>query len=36
VSGDLSQDRVITLAPTAVTLTQGQIGTAQLPNLSLG
>ena len=36
VSGDLSQDRVITLAPTAVTMVQGQIGTAQLPNLSLG
>jgi Protein of unknown function (DUF4012) len=36
VSGDLGQDRVITLAPTAVTLLQGQIGTAQLPSLSLG
>ena len=36
VSGDLGQDRVITLAPTTVTLTQGQVGTAQLPSLSLG
>jgi Protein of unknown function (DUF4012) len=36
VSGDLGQDRVITLAPTAVSLLQGQIGTAQLPTLSLG
>jgi hypothetical protein len=36
VSGDLGQDRVITLAPTAVSLLQGQIGTAQLPSLSLG
>jgi cell division protein FtsB len=36
VSGDLAQDRVITLAPSAVTLVQGQVGTAQLPSLSLG
>jgi hypothetical protein len=36
VSGDLGQDRVITLAPSAVTLVQGQVGTAQLPSLSLG
>ena len=35
-SGDLAQDRVITLAPRGVTLTQGQLGTFQLPNLSLG
>jgi hypothetical protein len=36
VNGDLGQDRVITLAPSAVTLVQGQVGTAQLPSLSLG
>lgn len=36
VSGDLSQDRVITLAPSGVSLAQGQVGTAQLPSLSLG
>ena len=36
VSGDLGRDRVITLAPTGVTLLQGQVGTAQLPSLSLG
>jgi hypothetical protein len=35
-SGDLAQDRVITLAPKAVTLNQGQIGTFQLPSLGLG
>jgi hypothetical protein len=35
-SGDLAQDRVITLAPRGVTLTQGQLGTFQLPSLSLG
>jgi hypothetical protein len=35
-SGDLGQDRVITLAPKGVTLTQGQVGTFQLPSLSLG
>ncbi|HKC20432.1 MAG TPA: hypothetical protein VKE27_12480, partial [Candidatus Dormibacteraeota bacterium] len=36
VSGDLAQDRVITLAPNGVSLLQGQVGTAQLPSLSLG
>jgi uncharacterized protein DUF4012 len=36
VSGDLAQDRVITLAPNGVSLVQGQVGTAQLPSLSLG
>lgn len=36
VSGDLGQDRIITMAPSAVLLTQGQVGTAQLPSLSLG
>lgn len=36
VSGDLGQDRVITLAPNGVSLTEGQVGTAQLPSLSLG
>ncbi len=35
-TGDLAQDRVITLAPSAVTLVQGQIGSAQLPSLTLG
>ncbi len=35
-SGDLGQDRVITLAPNGVSLLQGQVGTAQLPSLSLG
>jgi hypothetical protein len=35
-SGDLGQDRVITLASKGVTLTQGQVGTFQLPSLSLG
>jgi hypothetical protein len=35
-SGDLAQDRVIILAPRAVILTQGQVGTFQLPSLSLG
>jgi hypothetical protein len=35
-SGDLGQDRVITLAPKGVTLTLGQVGTFQLPSLSLG
>jgi hypothetical protein len=36
VSGDLGQDLVITLAPGAVTVTQGLLGTFQLPSLSLG
>lgn len=36
VSGVLDQDRVITLAPNGVSLTPGQVGTAQLPSLSLG
>ncbi|HEV2035654.1 MAG TPA: DUF4012 domain-containing protein [Candidatus Dormibacteraeota bacterium] len=36
VSGDLGQDRVITLAPNGVTLTPGQPAQAHLPNLSLG
>lgn len=35
-TGDLGQDRVITVAPKGVTLTQGQLGTFQLPSLSLG
>jgi hypothetical protein len=35
-SGDLGQDRVITLAPKGVTLALGQVGTFQLPSLSLG
>lgn len=34
-TGDLGQDRIITLAPSAVTILQGQIGTAQLPVLAL-
>jgi hypothetical protein len=33
-SGDLGQDRVITLTPSGVTLTPGQAGTAKLPSLS--
>ena len=36
VSGDLRQDRVITLRPTGVTLTAGQPAQATLPSLSLG
>ena len=36
VSGDLAQDRVITLSTSGVLLSQGQVGTAQLPSLSLG
>jgi len=36
VSGDLGQDRVITVGPTGVTLTPGQQAQAQLPSLSLG
>jgi Protein of unknown function (DUF4012) len=36
VSGDLGQDRVITLTPGGVTLTPGQPAQAQLPSLSLG
>ena len=36
LSGDLGQDRVITLAPSGLTLAAGQVGTAQLPSLSLG
>lgn len=36
VSGDLGEDRVITLGPHGASLIQGQIGTAQLPSLSLG
>jgi hypothetical protein len=35
-SGDLGQDRVITLTPTGVTLTAGQPAQAPLPSLSLG
>jgi hypothetical protein len=35
-SGDLAQDRVITLTTKGVTLTQGQLGTFQFPSLSLG
>jgi len=33
-SGDLAQDRLITLGPSGVTLTPGVAGSAQLPNLS--
>jgi hypothetical protein len=36
VSGDLNQDRVITLTPTGVILTAGQPAQAKLPSLSLG
>lgn len=37
IKGDLAQDRIITVATRrGVTLTQGQIGTLQLPSLSLG
>gem|GEM_PF-2197420 len=36
VNGDLAQDRVITLGPTSVTIVVGQVGSAQLPSLSLG
>jgi hypothetical protein len=36
VSGDLGQDRVITLSPNGVTLTAGQPAQATLPSLSLG
>lgn len=36
VSGDLGQDRIITLTPTTVTLTAGQPAQATLPSLSLG
>jgi uncharacterized protein DUF4012 len=36
VSGDLNQDRVISLSPTGVELTPGQPAQATLPNLSLG
>jgi hypothetical protein len=35
-SGDLGQDRVIALTPTAVTLTAGRPAQATLPSLSLG
>jgi hypothetical protein len=34
--GDLAQDRVITVSRRGVILTQGQLGTFQLPSLSLG
>jgi hypothetical protein len=34
VSGDLAQDRLITLGPSGITLTPGVAGNAQLPNLS--
>ena len=34
VSGDLGQDRLLTLAPAGVTLETGQAGSAQLPTLS--
>jgi len=33
-SGDLSQDRMIVLAPTSVSLAPGQTSAAQLPGLS--
>lgn len=36
VSGDLGQDRIITLTTTGVSLTPGQPARAQLPSLSLG
>jgi uncharacterized protein DUF4012 len=36
VSGDLSQDRLITLTTRGVTLQDGQTGSATLPSLSLG
>lgn len=36
VSGDLGQDRVITLSPTGVSLAAGQAAQAKLPSLSLG
>ena len=36
VSGDLSQDRLMTLTPSGVTLTTGQPAQASLPSLSLG
>jgi hypothetical protein len=35
-SGDLGQDRVVTLGSRAVTLTPGQLGSFQFPSLSLG
>jgi len=35
-SGDLGQDRVVTLAATGVTLNPGQAAQAELPSLSLG
>ena len=35
-SGDLGQDRVITLAPGGITVTPGQAAQAELPSLSLG
>jgi hypothetical protein len=35
-SGDLGQDRVVTLGSKAVTLTPGQLGSFQFPSLSLG
>jgi hypothetical protein len=36
VSGNLNQDRVITLMPTGVTIAAGQPAQAALPSLSLG
>jgi hypothetical protein len=36
VTGNLGQDRLISLAPSGVTLDQGQVGSAQLPSLGLG
>jgi hypothetical protein len=35
-SGDLGQDRVITLGPKGVTIVAGQLGSFQFPSLSLG
>jgi hypothetical protein len=35
-SGDLGQDRVVTIAPSAVTLSPGEVGSFQFPSLSLG
>jgi hypothetical protein len=36
ISGDLGQDRVITLTPIGVTLSVGQLAQVRLPSLSLG
>jgi hypothetical protein len=36
VTGNLGQDRLISLSPSGVALDQGQVGSAQLPSLGLG